>query len=168
MERMLQIPDMVIVPNRFADFFFKKATVELAGGIEIEPTNQSHQLTKLVRFHTKTTPEDAEAKYSNLRGYVKAFDSTLSTQKHQVPVAPDADGVMQPIAGVDYKTITRTEFLEGTGGQPNAGYRYTTKGAASLSDKFNKGEEVHFQVPLRRICRLAKCKQMMPSNKDFS
>ena len=139
----------------------------MAGGIRIEPTNQNHQLTKLVRFHTKTTPEDAEAKYSNLGGYVKDFDSTLSTQKHQVPVAPDADGVMQPIAAVDYKTITRTEFLEGTGGQPNAGYRYTTKGAASLSDKFNNGEEVHFQVPLRRICRLAKCKQMMPSNKDF-
>ena len=157
----------VIMPNRFADFFFKKATVELAGGIEIEPTNQNHQLTKLVRFHTKTTLEDAEAKYSNLGGYVKDFDSTLSTQKHQVPVAPNADGVMQPIAGVDYKIITRTEFLEGTGGQPNAGYRYTTKGAASLSDKFNNGEEVHFQVLLRRICRLAKCKQMMPSNKDF-
>ena len=72
----------IIVPNRFADFFFKKATIELAGGIEIEPTNQNHQLTKLVRFHTKTTPENAEAKYSNLGGYVKDFDSTIATQKH--------------------------------------------------------------------------------------
>ena len=157
----------IIVPNRFADFFFKKAIVELGGGIEIEPTNQNHQLTKLVRFHTKTTPENAEAKYSNLGGYVKNFDSTLTTQKHQVPVQPDADGVMQPIAGVDYRTITRMEFLKGTAGQPNAGFRYTTKRAALLSDKFNNGAEVHFQVPLRRICRLAKCKQMMPSNKDL-
>ena len=38
---------------------------------------------------------------------VKDYDSTLSTQMYQVPVAPDADGVMQPIAGGanDYKTI---------------------------------------------------------------
>ena len=76
---------------------------------------------------------------------------------------------MQPIAGAanDYHTITREEFLEGTAGQPNEGYQYTTKGAALLSDKFNNGAEVHFQLPLRRICRVAKCKQMMPSNKDL-
>ena len=129
----------IIVPNRFADFFFKKATIELEGGIEIEPTNQTHQITKLIRFHMNTTPENAEAKYSTLGGYVKDYDSTLSTQKYQVPVAPDADGVMQPIAGGgnNYKTIQRDEFLEGTAGQPNAGFRYTTKGAAALSDKFN-------------------------------
>ena len=89
----------IIVPNRFADFFFKKATIELDGGIEIEPTNQTHQITKLIRFHMNTTPENAEAKYSTLGGYVKDYNSTLSTQKYQVPVAPDDDGVMQPIAG---------------------------------------------------------------------
>ena len=167
--RMLQTPSMgQSVPNRFADFFFKKATIELEGGIEIEPTNQTHQITKLIRFHMNTTPENAEAKYSTLGGYVKDYDSTLSTQKYQVPVAPDADGVMQPIAGGgnDYKTI-RDEFLEGTAGQPNAGFQYTTKGAAALSDKFNNGAEVHFQVPLRRICRIARCEQMLPSNKDY-
>ena len=159
----------VIVPNRFADFFFKKATIELEGGIEIEPTNQTHQITKLIRFHMNTTPENAEAKYSTLGGYVKDYDSTLSTQKYQVPVAPDADGVMQPIAGGgnDYKTIQRDEFLEGTAGQPNAGFRYTTKGAAALSNKFNNGAEVHFQVPLHRICRITCCEQMLPSNKDY-
>ena len=114
----------VIVPNGFADFFFKKATIELDGGIEIEPTNQTHQITKLIRFHMNTTPENAEAKYSTLGGYVKDYDSTLSTQKYQVPVAPDADGVMQPIArgGNNYKTIQQDEFLEGTAGQPNAGF----------------------------------------------
>ena len=97
----------VIVPNRFADFFFKKATIELEGGIEIKPTNQTHQITKLICFHMNTTPENAEAKYSTLGGYVKDYDSTLSTQKYQVPVAPDADSVMQPIAGGgnNYKTI---------------------------------------------------------------
>ena len=93
----------------------------------------------------------------------------LSTQKYQVPVAPDADGVMQPIAGGgnNYKTIQQDEFLQGTAGQPNAGFRYTTKGAAALSNKFNNGAEVHFQVPLRRICRIACCEQMLPSNKDY-
>ena len=96
-----------------------------------------------------TTPENAEAKYSTLGGYVKDYDSTLASQKYQVPVAPDADGVMQPTAGGgnDYQTIQRTHFLEGTAGQPNANFRYTTKGAAALSDKFNNGAEVHFQVP---------------------
>ena len=159
----------IIVPNRFADFFFKKATIELEGGIEIEPTNQTHQITKLVCFHMNTTPENAEAKYSTLGGYVKDYDSTLASQKYQVLVAPDADGVMQPTAGGgnDYRTIQRTHFLEGTAGQPNANFRYTTKGAAALSDKFNNGAEVHFQVPLCRICRLARCEQMLPANKDY-
>ena len=159
----------VIVPNRFANFFFKKATIELDGGIEIEPTNQTHQITKLIRFHMNMTPENAEAKYSTLGGYVKDYDSTLSTQKYQVPVAPDADGIMQPIAGGgnDYKTIQRDKFLEGTAGQPNAGFRYMTKGAAALSDKFNNGAEVHFQVPLHRICHIVRCEQMLPSNKDY-
>ena len=94
-----------------------------------------------------TTPENAEAKYSTLGGYVKDYDGTLSTQKYQVPVAPDDDGVMQPITGGgnNYQTIQRTKFLEGTAGQPNAGFRYTTKGAAALSDKFNNGAEVHFK-----------------------
>ena len=116
-----------------------------------------------------TTPENAEAKYSTLGGYVKDYDSMLATQKYQVPVAPDDDGIMQPIAGGgnNYQTIQRTEFLEGNTGKPNAGFRYTTKGAAALSDRFNNGAEVHFQVPLHRICRIARCEQMLPSNKDY-
>ena len=144
------------ISQPICQFFFKKATIELEGGIEIKPTNQTHQITKLVHFHMNTTPENAEAKYSTLGGYVKDYDSTLPTQKYQVPVAPDANGIMQPIAGAqnNYQTIQRTEFLEGTAGQPNAGFRYTTKGAAALSDKFNNGAEVHFQVPLCRICHM--------------
>ena len=160
-------PILPMVPSLFPiDLltFFKKATIELEGGIEIEPTNQTHQITKLVRFHMNT-----EAKYSTLGGYVKDYDSTLTSQKYQVPIAPDADGVMEPTAGGgnDYRTIQRTHFLEGTAGQPNAGFRYTTKGAAALSDKFNNDAEVHFQVPLCRICCLARCEQMLPTNKDY-
>ena len=157
----------LIYPNRFPDFFFKKATIELRGGIGIEPTNQNHQVTKMVQFYTTTTPENVDAKYSNMGGYFKDYDSTLATQKYQVPIAPDANGVMQPIAGDanDYRKIQRTPFMEGT--DINAGFRYTTKGAAALSDKFNNGAEVHFQIPLRRICKYAQCDQMSPAEKDF-
>ena len=158
----------IIYPNRFPDFYFKKATIELRGGIGIEPTSQTHQETKLVRFYTTTTPEAVDAKYSNMGGYSKDYDSTLESQKYQVPVEINAaTGAMQPIAGNehDYRRITETAFKEGTG--INADFRYTTKGAAALSDKFNNGAEVHFQVPLRRICKYAQCDQMSPAEKDF-
>ena len=160
----------IIYPNRFPDFFFKKATIELRGGIAIEPTSQTHQETKLVKFYTTTTPEAVEAKYSNMGGYFKDYDSTNATQKFQVPVRINATtGAMEPIPGNDhdYRRISQTHFTEGTAGEINADFRYTTKGAAALSDKFNNGAEVHFQVPLRRICKFAQCDQMSPSEKDF-
>ena len=40
-------------------------------------------------------------------------------------------------------------------------------GAAILTDKFNNGQEIQFEVPLRRICRIANCKQMFPAGKKF-
>ena len=40
-------------------------------------------------------------------------------------------------------------------------------GAAKLTDKFNNGQEIQFEVPLRRICRIANCKQMFPAGKKF-
>ena len=61
----------IIYPNRFPDFYFKKATIELRGGIGIEPTSQTHQETKLVRFYTTTTPEAVDAKYSNMGDTLK-------------------------------------------------------------------------------------------------
>ena len=160
----------IIYPNRLPDFFFKKATIELRGGIAIEPTSQTHQETKLVKFYTTTTPEAVEAKYSNMGGYFKDYDSTNATQKFQVPVRINATtGVMEPIPGNDhdYRRISQTHFIEGTAGEINRDFRYTTKGAAALSDKFNNGAEVHFQIPLRRICKYAQCDQMSPSEKDY-
>ena len=40
-------------------------------------------------------------------------------------------------------------------------------GAATLTDKFNNGQEIQFEVPLRRICHIANCKQMFPAGKKF-
>ena len=40
-------------------------------------------------------------------------------------------------------------------------------GAAKLTDKFNDGQEIQFEVPLRRICRIANCKKMFPAGKKF-
>ena len=40
-------------------------------------------------------------------------------------------------------------------------------GAAKLTNKFNNGQELQFEVPLRRICRVANCKQMFPAGKKF-
>ena len=39
--------------------------------------------------------------------------------------------------------------------------------AAKLTDKFNNGQEIQFEVPLRRICHIANCKQMFPAGKKF-
>ena len=40
----------IILPNFFAEFFWEKANIELKGRIELEPTNQKAQLTKMVDF----------------------------------------------------------------------------------------------------------------------
>ena len=42
-----------------------------------------------------------------------------------------------------------------------------TSGTATLTDKFNNGQEIQFEVPLRRICRIANCKQMFLAGKKF-
>ena len=49
----------------------------------------------------------------------------------------------------------------------NRDFRYTVKGAAKLATSLNNGQEVHFEVPLRHICRLAKCKQIFPTGKKY-
>ena len=41
------------------------------------------------------------------------------------------------------------------------------KGAAKLAISLNSGQEVHFEVPLRHICRLAKCKQIFSAGKKY-
>ena len=56
--------------------------------------------------------------------------------------------------------MTLVKFTEGLGGGANAGFRYTTKREAELAAKFHLGAGVHFEVPLRQLCRVAKCKQM--------
>ena len=63
------------------------------------------------------------------------------------------------------KKITQTQFTEGM--DSNTNFRHTTKGAAVLAAQFNNGAEVHLEVPLRRICRIAKCQQMLPARKKF-
>ena len=45
--------------------------IEILGGTE----TQTHQITKLVDFHTKMKPEEAALKYSNLGGYYEEYDS---------------------------------------------------------------------------------------------
>ena len=60
----------IILPNFFAEFFWEKASIELKGEIELEPTNQKAQLTKMVDFYMNLNPEDAEFFYSNMGGNV--------------------------------------------------------------------------------------------------
>ena len=43
----------MIPPNFLAEFFLEKATIEVEGGTKIESGMQTHQITKLVDFHTK-------------------------------------------------------------------------------------------------------------------
>ena len=156
----------IIIPNRLADFFFEKAVIEVLGGTKIEPSTQTHQITKLVHFRTTTKPEDAAFKYSNLGGYEEKYDSTSATQLHQVPITIGNNSAITATAGANYKQITRTQFINGSA--PNATYTHTTSGAAKLADKFNAGAEVQLEVPLRRICRVANCQQMFSSGKNFS
>ena len=70
------------------------------------------------------------------------------------------------MAGRNYKEITRAQFTGGT--DANANYAYMMSGAATLTDKFNNGQEIQFEVPLRRICHIANCKQMFPAGKSSS
>ena len=63
--------------------------------------------------------------------------------------------------------MTQAQFTAGSTGGANENYQYTTKGAAKLAASFHNGQERHFEVPLRHLCRLAKCKQIFPSGKYF-
>ena len=155
----------IIVPNNFAELFFEKAVIEVLGGTEIEPSTQTHQTTKIVKLYTTLKPEDALYKYQNLGGYEEKYDSTQTSQLHQVPITIENDGTINATAGTNYKTMTRAHFTGGTGA--NAGYAYTSQGATKLTDKFNNGAEVQFEVPLRKICRIANCQQMFPAGKKI-
>ena len=62
------------------------------GGTEIEPGTQTHQITKLVDFHTKMKPEEAVFKYSNLGGYQKEYDAKWHVKNIVYPFS-----LMQPM-----------------------------------------------------------------------
>ena len=155
----------IIVPNNFADLFFEKAVIEVLGGTEIEPSTQTHQTTKIIQVYTTVKPEEAVYKYQNLGGYEEKYDPMSATQRYQVPITIGNDETITATAGRNYKEITRAQFTGGT--DTNANYAYTTSGAAKLTDKFNNGQEIQFEVPLRRICHIANCKQMFPAGKKF-
>ena len=107
----------IIPPNLLPKFFFKKATIEVSGGTEIEPGTQTHQITKLIHFHTKMKPEEATFRYSNLGGYHEDYDAKLASQKYQVPIQINAaTGTIEPTMGINYKQITQQHFTEGTTG----------------------------------------------------
>ena len=138
------------------------------GDTEIEPGTQTHQITKLVDFHMKMKPEEAAFKYSNLGGY-EEYDSKTSDQKYGVPIQFNAaTGATEQVAGKNYKQMTETQFTDGSTGGVNENYQYTTKGAAKLAASFHNGQERHFEVRLRHLRRLAKCKQIFPSGKNTS
>ena len=99
-------------------------------------------------------------------GYEEKYDATLTTQRYQVPITIQNNGTIATAAGADYKTMTHAQFIGGTNANNN--FAYTTSGAAKLTDKFNNGQELQFEVPLRRICRTANCKQMFPAGKNSS
>ena len=81
-----------------------------------------------------------------------------------MPITIANDSTINATARTDYKTMTRAHFTGGTGA--NAGYAYTSQGATKLTDKFNNGAELQFEVPLRKICRIANCQQMFPAGKN--
>ena len=89
----------------------------------------------------------------------------MATQLHQVPITIGNSGAITATAGADYKTITEAQFTGGT--EANDNFAYTSAGAAKLTKRFNNGQEVQFEVPLRRICRVANCQQMFPAGKKF-
>ena len=100
-------------------------------------------------------------------GYTEDYDAKTANQRYQVPITIGNNGAVTQTAGANYKQMTLAEFTEGLGGGANDGFRYTTKGVAELAAKFHLGAEVHFEVPLKRLCRVAKCKQMFPSGKKY-
>ena len=93
----------IIVPNNFADLFFERAVIEILGRTEIEPSTQTHQITKIVHLYTTSKPEEATFKCSNLGGYEESYDSTKATQLHQVPITIGNDGAIMATAGSNYK-----------------------------------------------------------------
>ena len=129
--------------------FSSKKQSSKSWGTEIEPATQTHQITKLIDFHTKVKLEDAAFKYINLGGYTEDYDAKTANQRYQVPITIGNDGAITQTAGANYKQMTLAEFTEGSTGGANAGFGYTTKGAAELVAKFHLGAEVHFEVPLR-------------------
>ena len=138
----------------------------MLGGVKIEPSTQTHQTTKIIQVYTTVKPEEAVYKYQNLGGYEEKYDPTSATQRYQVPITIGNDGTITGTAGRNYKEITRAQFTGGTA--TNANYAYTTSSTAKLTDKFNNGQEIQFEVPFRRICRIVNCKQMFPAGKSSS
>ena len=155
----------IILPNNFADLFFGKAVIEALRGTEIEPSTQTHQTTKIIQLYTTVKPEEALHKYQNLGGYEEKYNSTMATQLHQVPITIGNNGAITATTGADYKTITEAQFIGGTG--VNNNFAYMSAGAAKLTKRFNNRQELQFEVPLRRICRVANCQQMFPAGKKF-
>ena len=85
-------------------------------------------------------------------------------QKYGVPLA-FTNGAMLANTTVNYKKIKQAEVTGST--SSNVDFHYTTKGAAKLATSFNLGVEQQFEVPLRHLCRVADCKQMFPSGKEY-
>ena len=79
----------------------------MLGGTEIEPSTQTHQITKLIHFHTTTKPEDAAFKYTNLGGYEEKYDSTIATQLHQVPVTIGNTGAITELLELTTKELQK-------------------------------------------------------------
>ena len=152
----------IILPNNFADLFFEKAVIEVLRGTEIEPSTQTHQTTKIVQLYTTVKPEEALYKYQNQGGCEEKYDSTMATQLHQVLITIGTNGAITATTGANYKEITKAQFTE-----PKNNFAYASAGAAKLMKRFNNGQELQFEVPLRRICRVANCQQMFPAGKKF-
>ena len=89
----------------------------------------------------------------------------MATQLHQVPITIGNNGAITATTGAGYKTITRVQFIGGTGANNN--FVYMSASAAKLTERSNNGQELQFEVPLRRICRVANCQQMFPAGKKF-
>ena len=106
----------IIVPNNFADLFFERAVVEVLGETEIEPSTQTHQITKIVHLYMTSKPEEATFKYSYLGGYEESYDSTKATQLLQVLITIRNDSAIMATAGSNYKKITETQFTAGSTG----------------------------------------------------
>ena len=114
----------MIFPNFLAYLFLEKATTEILGGTEIEPGTQTHQITKLIDFHTKLKFEDAVFKYTNFGGggggYHESFDSTTEDQKYQLPITIHAaTGAITLTVGANYKQITQVQFTGEQGANNN-------------------------------------------------